>query len=407
MPEGRKTCRYPHRDRSPPTSAASVLYATEGCSRLGSVTRLQQSVLFRELAPAELKFLEGLAKEQRFAAGQPIFQQGDAGLGLFVIGEGAVDIATGLGEGEPRVLSRLGPGDFFGEMAVLEDQPRSASAVAASDTRVYFLPRQEFLALVNRSPGLAMTLLREISRRLRDFSRRHVEEVLQAERLAVVGRFARSIIHDLKNPLSVISLSAELAARQGNLPASSVRSLEMISKQVDRIVDLVAEILEFTGASTQGEEEEVDFGEFLVACVRSAKAEAELRSVDVTLETPLPHVRVKADYKRLRRVFDNLVGNAIEALDPGGQVQVVCRTQAGEVVTEVRDNGAGISAEIAGRLFQPFATHGKVHGSGLGLSICKRIIEDHAGWIKAWNDPGGGAVFAFGLPAVPQSPDGT
>ena len=102
---------------------------------------------------------------------------------------------------------RLGPGEIFGEMAVIENLPRSATAIAVRDTQVYFIPRDEMLALLKRSPGLAFNLLQEISRRLRDFNELHLREVVQAERLAVVGNFARSILHDLKNPLSVISLA--------------------------------------------------------------------------------------------------------------------------------------------------------------------------------------------------------
>jgi signal transduction histidine kinase len=69
-----------------------------------------------------------------------------------------------------------------------------------------------------------------------------------------------------------------------------------------------------------------------------------------------------------------------------------------EIITELADNGPGIVPEMANRLFQPFASQGKPHGSGLGLSICKKIIEDHGGRIWAANDPQGGAVFSFALP---------
>ncbi len=72
------------------------------------------------------------------------------------------------------------------------------------------------------------------------------------------------------------------------------------------------------------------------------------------------------------------------------------------MVTEIEDGGQGIAPEIAGQLFEVFATHGKAHGTGLGLSICKRIIEEHHGWISARNQPGGGAVFSFGLPRRAQ-----
>jgi len=82
---------------------------------------------------------------------------------------------------------------------------------------------------------------------------------------------------------------------------------------------------------------------------------------------------------------------------------VVFRFQvtAKEVVTELEDGGPGIAPEMAGQLFQVFATHGKAHGTGLGLFICKRILTDHGGWIAARNLPDGGAVFSFGLPRRP------
>lgn len=365
---------------------------------------LENSVLFRDLTPAQLRALQWVAKQQSFAAGQHIFQQGDHGDGLYVIKEGAVDISSGLDERDKVVLSRLGPGDFFGEMAMFDFKPRSAQAVAAVETTTYFIPRLEILNLVAQSPVLANTMLREVVSRLRDSSQKYLHEVLQAERLAVVGRFARSIVHDLKNPLSVISLSAELAARQEGLSPGTRKPLELIRRQVDRILDLVAQILEFTGASGPGEVHDVDYSALVTECAQTAKAEAELRSIIVECTAPAQATRVRGDARRLKRVFQNLAGNALDVLGAGGKIQILARLQDQQVVTEFRDDGPGIPAEVAGRLFQAFVSHGKVHGSGLGLSICKRIIEDHHGWIRAENQPAGGAVFAFGLPLANPPP---
>src|SRR5262245_65487275 len=108
-------------------------------------------------------------------------------------------------------------------MAVLEDKPRSASATAREDTTVYFLERAEMLKLVEKSPTLSLMLLREISHRLREFNQQYLREVLQTERLAIVGRFARSIVHDLKNPLNIIGLTAEMAGLIQAPPAMAHR----------------------------------------------------------------------------------------------------------------------------------------------------------------------------------------
>jgi len=84
----------------------------------------------------------------------------------------------------------------------------------------------------------------------------------------------------------------------------------------------------------------------------------------------------------------------------GGKIFVRSWVKGSEVITEIEDTGPGIAPEIATQLFEPFASHGKQHGTGLGLSISKRIVEDHSGWISARNEPGRGAVFAFGLPRL-------
>jgi len=82
----------------------------------------------------------------------------------------------------------------------------------------------------------------------------------------------------------------------------------------------------------------------------------------------------------------------------GGKILLRFEAKPKEVITEIEDTGPGIAAEMDGKLFEAFATHGKAHGTGLGLSICKRIVEDHHGWISGRNEPGRGAIFAFGLP---------
>ena len=95
--------------------------------------------------------------------------------------------------------------------------------------------------------------------------------------------------------------------------------------------------------------------------------------------------------------------NAVDALQGQGEIHVSFNASTTEVITEIADTGKGIAPEIVSRLFEPFATFGKAKGSGLGLSICRKIIEDHRGWIRARNEPSGGAVFSFGLPLLTQS----
>jgi signal transduction histidine kinase len=316
-----------------------------------------------------------------------------------VVRDGLVEISGLVDQKGRLVFSKSSPGDVFGEMAVIDSKPRSACAVAKVDTEVYFIPRPEMLVLVERSPALALAVLREVSDRLRDFNQQYLRETLQAERLTVVGRFARSIVHDLKNPLNTIGLAAEMAGMDRATPQMRQKAAETIRGQVDRISEMISEILDFTqGAHPDFVLTPEDYGLFVNQVVAELAPEAALKDVTLELASPPPTAEVVMHPKRLRRVFYNLVHNATEAMPEGGKIILRFQTADNEVVTEIEDGGPGIAPEIAGQLFEAFATYGKAHGTGLGLSICKRIIEDHKGWIAARNQPGRGAVFSFGLP---------
>lgn len=365
---------------------------------------LATTKLFAHLPAADLVALRQAAREQRLAAGQEIFHEGDLGDGVYLVKEGLVEISGLMDANVRHVFSQVGPGEIFGEMAVIDNQPRSACAVAAQASVVDFIPRTEVLRLIEHSPALALALLREISQRLREFNRTYLRETLQTERLAIVGRFARSIVHDLKNPLNIIGITAEMAVMDQASPEVRRQAKDRIRMQVERISDLISEILEFT-QSTHSDFvlAETDYGEFVQQVLEEARPEAALKSATIQLEAAPPAVSLLLNPKRLRRVFYNLLHNATDAMPEGGTITLRFRVRPDEVVTEIQDTGPGVAPELAGRLFEAFATHGKAHGTGLGLSICRRIIDDHRGWIAARNDPTRGAIFSFGLPR-PQTP---
>ena len=360
---------------------------------------LEASKLFCQLSPEELSALRQIAQERGFGAGEKIFEEGDKGDGMYVVREGSVEISTLVGPSVRRVFSRIAPGDMFGEMAVLDDKPRSARAVALKETAAYFIDREDLLALLRRSPALSQSLLREISLRLREFDRQYLREVLEVERLAVIGRFARSIVHDLRNPLSVLGTIAETVSLPQSPPEVRQAARGLIRKQIEILDDLVGEILTFTRALPPDLSlTPVDYGAFVERMLEELRPEAALRSASLELEGPLPSVQLRMNPRRLRRVWCNLIRNATDAMLWGGKIRLRFEVKPTELVTELEDSGPGIAPAVANQLFEAFVTHGKEHGTGLGLSICKRIIEDHQGWISARNAPGGGAVFCFGLP---------
>ncbi len=334
-----------------------------------------------------------------FRAGEVIFATGDPGDGLYVIASGRVQITAVVANNDPRVLATLGPGDFLGEMAVLDTAPRSANARAEMDTRALFLSRDEFLQLLDRRPQLALSLIREFSKRMRSSNQKYMDEIMQAELLAAVGRFAGTIVHDFKTPLSTISLSCQLATSERSTPPMRAKAAEHINRQVHRLTNMLNELMEVTRPSGRSTNlTTVNFAEFLQPLVEEIRAEIAERDVTLELGNAAPAVSVQLDAQRLSRVFYNLVNNAVDEMRAGGKIILRSVVEPGALRIEVQDSGKGIAPEIAAQLFQPFATHGKAHGTGLGLSICKKIVESHGGKIWAHSEPGQGATFCFTVP---------
>lgn len=348
----------------------------------------------------ELRTLKAMEQRRKFAPGEVIFKAGDPGDGFYLVDTGRVRIEATAGEEGARLLATIGPGDFFGEMAVLDDAPRSASASAEVATETIFLSRDELLRLLHQQPRLALDLIRDFSVRMRTLNQRYLEDILQAERLATVGRLARSTVHDFKNPLAIISLAAELAGRAEAAPESRRRVQETILKQVERMNSMLHELIEFTRT---GQQEfiptKVKYADFLAGIAADLHNELAERKVELVIQPPPNKLEIVIDARRLPRLFHNLIGNAVDAMGKaGGTITIATEINGDFLCTELTDSGPGIDPEVVERLFQPFATHGKAHGTGLGLSICRRIAEDHGGRIWARSVEGKGATFGFSLP---------
>lgn len=344
-------------------------------------------------------------RTRRFRAGEVLFSAGEPGGGFYLIEIGRVQIFAPVGGGE-KLLATLGPGDSVGEMAVLDDAPRSATARAETDTEARHMSREELLQVLEKQPGLALSLIREFSNRMRALNSKYVEEVVQAERLAIVGRFAATIVHDFKNPLTVIGLAAELACSDYTTPPMRQKAQNRIAQQVERMTNMLQELIEFTKPTGQRPLlRTVNFARYMNPLAEEIRQEIAERGVTLELENAPPEVDVQVQTQRLSRLFYNLLNNAVDELPAGGKIFLRFQPIGGELRVEIEDTGRGIAPEIAESLFSPFTTHGKAHGTGLGLTICRRIAEDHGGRIwAAPSQPGKGATFCFTLPLATSAP---
>src|SRR5829696_1202661 len=254
---------------------------------------LESCKLFASLAPEDLASLKSVTREVTFPGGAEIFKEGDAGDALYAVASGRVQISAVMGDGERQVLSRLPPGEVFGELAIIDNQPRSATAMAEVDTTLLLVPRDKMISMLTSSPQFSFSMMREITQRLREFNRQYIRQVLQAERMALVGRFASSIVHDLKNPLTIIGIASDMAC-ETEAPVEARKLAQVrIRKQIERISNMVSDILEFTrGGVAQTSLAPMEYAEFVRPVVDEIAREISPKGITIEFATPVPLVKV-------------------------------------------------------------------------------------------------------------------
>ena len=236
------------------------------------------------------------------------------------------------------------------------------------------------------------------------------QQLIEGERLSAVGRMANMIIHDIKNPMQGIRMFAEMAAEADLSPEDRREFSETMCREIDSLVGLCQEILDFARGATSLAKADVPLDDFVMETIMALAAELEQGHVE--LETNLQHgSAISLDANRVRRVLLNLCRNAIEAMGTDGGTLRLTTTATGDATgrlgarIEVSDTGPGIPPEILDTLFDPFVTHGKDHGTGLGLAIVKKIVEDHGGTIEVATARGQGTTFTICLPTASEGAD--
>jgi two-component system NtrC family sensor kinase len=221
------------------------------------------------------------------------------------------------------------------------------------------------------------------------------EALLRSERLAAIGRIAAQITHEIRNPLSSISLNAEELGER----APQTRELcEAIVREVDRLTAITEEYLRFARLP-KPQLQRADVNDTLRELLEFVRSELDSAGVRVSLSLSPGLPRVLADVAQLRQLLLNLLRNAREAMSSGGSLRVTSRGSKGMVEIEVRDSGPGIPAERLPRIFDPFFTT-KERGTGLGLAMAQEIAQEHAGQLVCESAPGRGTTFTLRLPAA-------
>jgi signal transduction histidine kinase len=311
-----------------------------------------------------------------------LFHEGDPADGVYMVLSGNVEILKKIGSHE-QILGHFVEGEFLGEVAVLDGGGRSACARAHGPVTVGKIPKELLLAvLLQESSSVSLLLFQQLLGYLRHTNNLFVGEILHKEKLAVVGEMASSLMHDLRNPLTGIRLSADLMSLQDPDNPETARCCNGIRFQCDRVMAMTRDLLHFSKGDPGLHVDRTSTTAFLNRF--EGLHEDYLRETGLSCEITSEPAEIEIDELRCLRLLQNLVTNAVEALNgtSGGQIQIRGWVEDSTFNLSVSDNGPGIPQEIRDRVFQPFVTHGKKGGIGLGMAIVNNVVLAHHGKVK-------------------------
>jgi signal transduction histidine kinase len=245
------------------------------------------------------------------------------------------------------------------------------------------------------SIGIAALMLR--SRKRHDDKLAALQQALiRKERLAAVGELAGGVAHEIRNPLTGIGGALTILARE--IPAGDDTQEVMfeIQQQIDRMERLVQELLAFARPDVL-RPEWIDVHSILKQATAYIAQQPDVPEVDLVLEFDPKLPEIYADPRDLEHAFENLILNAFQAASEGGTVAVHTQHTGGNVLVSIRDDGSGMTAEVRDMIFEPFFTT-KARGTGLGLSLVRRAVENYGGDIRVQSAPGEGTAFEFRIP---------
>ncbi|MGQ4648807.1 ATP-binding protein [Lyngbya aestuarii] len=359
--------------------------------------KYHQFISFFEAEQAEQ--LCQIAITENFPNQKILFEEGEKPDFLYLILVGKVVFKKHIAHNQYQTLAQALPNAYFGELGILDGQPRSAQAIVCEGSTLAKLERQSLMEiLLNAKGSTVLKVFGYTTQRLRDSTDQYVKQLIYKEKMVLVGEMLNTVIHDFKSPLSGINLSSSMV-KELHPDLETVEWCELIQAQAQRMSAMAEELLEFSRGNTVLRKKPVNLAKVLERFeklnhiyLQEAQVELVIKAVDVV---------VNADENKLLRVVQNLVSNAVEAFNhPGGRVEITVGANGRWGRIKITDNGPGIPEEIQEQFFEPFVTHGKRGGTGLGTAIAKSIIDAHGGDISFESSCQKGTVFCIILPLV-------
>lgn len=386
---------------------------------------LRTVYFFERLQPDTLEAIARSCSEATYEPGEIVFREGEEGDRFYIVIAGEVEVWKDYDTAGARRLARQGAGHPFGEMALIDDLPRSATVLAYSHTTLLQQTREDFLRLFRESGEIAQSLLRSMSDMVRRGNRAYVDElreqnrkleganaelrqaqadVLRNERLSNLGKMSSMIIHDLRNPISTLVGYAQLIRANADDPKQVEDLAQRVLAEGGRLNQLAGELLDYSRGEVRLDPVAIttrDLADRFVAAVSG-----RLESSSMTLEVSDTCGRgMIVDMNRLLRVLENIAENARKAMRSGGVLRLDISCDADDVVFRCADTGYGMTPDVLEHIFEPFYSKSEHGGTGLGMVVVKNVVEAHGGTIDVESELGRGTTVTLRIPrtGVPVS----
>ncbi|MBA7555924.1 Adaptive-response sensory-kinase SasA [subsurface metagenome] len=311
-------------------------------------------------------------------------------------------------------------GHLFGEMALIDELPRSATVLAKEPTRLFYIDRDDFHTIIQDNSKIAISILKSVSAMVRKSNEYFVdnlrerarelektnqalqeaqEELLLKDRLSTLGKFSSLILHDIRNPLSILRSMAEMIVLNSSERKKVERNAKKIISEADRLNQIASELLDYSRGEIRLNMSIVNLDSFFNRLLEAVGEKFQARDITVTTEISISEP-VIMDEQRMFRVFFNLADNARKAMPQGGKFSIKAFKADQTFKVEVADTGVGMDLSIQKKIFDPFFSHSDQRGTGLGMSIVKSIIEAHHGTLFVSSKPNRGTTFRVTLPLI-------
>lgn len=302
-------------------------------------------------------------------------------------------------EVQRQITAALGERSILAVPLLVRDRPIGVVVIGDSrDQRRWSSGEVERTSLVAHQLAVAVAnsrLYEDLRRSYAELARAQ-EELVKRERLAALGELSAVVAHEVRNPLGVIYNAMGPLRRLLRPEGDAKTLLDIVGEEAERLNRIVSDLLDFARPH-EPVLEEVSLRELLDELLDRMKGDPAARQVALAVDLPPELPPLPLDAGMIRRAFLNLVQNAMQASPEGGTVRVSARADGDGVTVEIADRGPGVPEELREKIFQPFFTT-RANGTGLGLAVVKRIVEEHRGRVEVTSPPGGGATVSVWLP---------